>query len=145
MARTQLEELVKNLDSELVMDVVAKKMFDNFSMWQLESKRLALHSGGERGIGKMVKLFEDMEFVLGEVKKLVDACLTDDRHPGDHHKPTEELRVGEFMQSALSLHEGPWYLEQEEHIDEKFHKLLGIQASVLQKFILLTVLIVIEL
>ena len=41
MARTQLEELVKNLDAELVLDVVAKKMFDNFSLWQLESKKLS--------------------------------------------------------------------------------------------------------
>ena len=36
MARTQLEELVKNLDAELVLDVVSKKMFDNFSMWDLQ-------------------------------------------------------------------------------------------------------------
>ena len=41
MARTQLEELVKNLDAELVLDVVSKKMFDNFSLWQLESKKLS--------------------------------------------------------------------------------------------------------
>ena len=36
MARTQLEELVKNLDAELVLDVVSKKMFDNFSIWDLQ-------------------------------------------------------------------------------------------------------------
>ena len=46
MARTQLEELVKNLDAELVLDVVSKKMFDNFSLWQLESKKLSSMSPG---------------------------------------------------------------------------------------------------
>ena len=44
MARTQLEELVKNLDAELVLDVVSKKMFDNFSLWQLESKKISTMS-----------------------------------------------------------------------------------------------------
>ena len=46
MARTQLEELVKNLDAELVLDVVSKKMFDNFSLWQLESKKLSSMAPG---------------------------------------------------------------------------------------------------
>ena len=47
LARTQLEDLVKNLDAELVLDCVSKKMFDNFSMWDLQvnlcQKLLFLH------------------------------------------------------------------------------------------------------
>ena len=43
LARNQLEELVKNLDAELVLDVVSKKMFDNFSMWELQLKKMQLN------------------------------------------------------------------------------------------------------
>ena len=44
LARTQLEELVKNLDAELVLDCVSKKMFDNFSMWDLQLKKMQLNN-----------------------------------------------------------------------------------------------------
>ena len=39
LARNQLEDLVKNVDAELVLDVVGKKMFDNFSMWDIKIKK----------------------------------------------------------------------------------------------------------
>ncbi|TRY62872.1 hypothetical protein TCAL_15201 [Tigriopus californicus] len=90
MARTQLEELVKNLDAELVLDV----------------------------------MFEDMEKMLSEVKKIVDRCLIDTKLC-DRDMPF--VNFGECMQTALNVHEGPWYLEQPKHIPDEFHRLLGIQ------------------
>jgi len=47
---------VKNLDAELVLDVVSKKMFDNFSMWQLHLKKMAV--GKEKGLKVVDKLFQ---------------------------------------------------------------------------------------
>ena len=61
MARTQLEELVKNLDAELVLDVVSKKMFDNFSMWDLQMKKASKSS--DKGLKVLDNLFEDTEKV----------------------------------------------------------------------------------
>lgn len=74
LARTQLEELVKNLDAELVLDCVSKKMFDNFSMWDLQLKKMQLNK--EKGLKRLEVLLQDMESVLGELKKMVDNCLT---------------------------------------------------------------------
>lgn len=124
MARTQLEELVKNLDAELVLDVVSKKMFDNFSMWALESKKLS--NIQEKGLKRLTKLLDDMEVVMGELKKVVDSCITDTKL-ADNATP---LMLGEHLQAALNLHEGPWYLEQPKHIPEEYQKLLGVQSLV---------------
>ena len=128
MARTQLEELVKNLDAELVMDVVSKKMFDNFSMWQLEEKKISM--APEKGVGRLNTLFNDLEKMLSEVKKLLDHCLSDTKLCGENEK-VPNLLAGEFMQSALTIHEGPWYLEQSKHISQEYHKLLGIQPPIM--------------
>ena len=127
MARTQLEELVKNLDAELVLDVVGKKMFDNFSLWQLESKKMSLNE--DKAIGKLSKLFDDIEKMLTEVKKVVDNCLTDNNLCSDKKVPN--LTPGEYVQSAFTIHEGPWYLEHTKHIPEQYQKLLGIQAPIM--------------
>jgi hypothetical protein len=129
MARTQLEELVKNLDSELVMDVVSKKMFDNFSMWQLESKKISGMSPGVKGVGRLSKLLDDLEKMLGEVKRVVDNCVSDTKLCGENVK-VSTLMIGENMQQALNMHEGPWYLEQTNHIPGEYHKILGIQPSI---------------
>jgi hypothetical protein len=74
LARTQLEDLVKNLDAELVLDCVSKKMFDNFSMWDLQLKKMQLNK--EKGLKRLEVMLEDMENVLVELKKMVDNCLT---------------------------------------------------------------------
>ena len=74
MARIQLEELVKNLDAELVLDCVSKKMFDNFSMWDLQLKKMQLNK--EKGLKRLEVMLHDMENVLTELKKMVDNCLT---------------------------------------------------------------------
>lgn len=74
LARTQLEDLVKNLDAELVLDCVSKKMFDNFSMWDLQLKKMQLNK--EKGLKRLEVMLEDMENGLVELKKMVDNCLT---------------------------------------------------------------------
>ena len=74
LARTQLEDLVKNLDAELVLDCVSKKMFDNFSMGDLQLKKMQLNK--EKGLKRLEVMLEDMENGLVELKKMVDNCLT---------------------------------------------------------------------
>jgi len=126
MARSQLEELVKNLDAELVLDVVARKMFDSFSMWDLQSRKMSQLA--DKGVKRLIRLMADMEKMVAECKKLVDDCLTDARLFPEGHEPAADNVVlfGEYMQAALSVHEGPWYLEPPKHIPEKFHTLLDL-------------------
>ncbi len=128
MARTQLEELVKNLDAELVMDVVSKKMFDNFTMWQLQSKKIASLPASTKGVARLNRLLDDMDKMIGEAKRLVDNCLSDTKLCGDEKVAT--LSVRENMQAALGMHEGPWYLEQPNHVPDEYRKLLGMHSSV---------------
>ncbi len=125
MARTQLEELVKNLDAELVLEVAAKKMFDNFPMWELQRRKTLLQPGA--GVRRLTRLFEDLERMVGEARRLVDSCLTDAKLHGESD-PTAPpgISFGENVQNALGLHEGPWYMEPPKHIPEEFHKLLNI-------------------
>ena len=123
LARTQLEELVKNLDAELVLDCVSKKMFDNFNMWELQLKKMQLNKN--TGIKRVEIMLQDMEHVLVELKKMVDNCLT---HTKLCDKPAPSVTVGEHLQLALNSHDGPLYLEQPNHIPEEYHKYFGIQA-----------------
>ena len=123
MARTQLEELVKNLDAELVLDCVSKKMFDNFNMWELQLRKMQLNKN--TGIKRVEVMLQDMEHVLVELKKMVDKCLT---HTKLCDKPAPSVTVGEHLQLALNSHDGPLYLEQPNHIPEEYHKYFGIQA-----------------
>ncbi len=125
MARTQLEELVKNLDAELVLEVAAKKMFDNFPMWELQRRKTLLQPG--TGVRRLTRLFEDLERMVGEARRLVDSCLTDAKLHGESD-PTAPpgISFGENVQNALGLHEGPWYMEPPKHIPEEYHKLLNI-------------------
>ena len=125
LARTQLEDLVKNLDAELVLDCVSKKMFDNFSMWDLQVKKLSLSK--EKGVKRLEAMISDMETVLGEMKKLVDNCLT---HTKLCDKPANFVTLGEHLQLALNSHDGPLYLEQANHIPEEFHKYFGIEPLI---------------
>jgi len=84
---------VKNLDAELVLDVVSKKMFDNFSMWQLQMKKMSLSK--EKGLKVIDQLFQDTENVLAELKKLIDNCLTDTKLCDD---PCPSINMGEYLQ-----------------------------------------------
>ena len=125
LARTQLEELVKNLDAELVLDCVSKKMFDNFSMWDLQLKKMQLNK--EKGLKRLEILLKDMEDVTVELKKMVDNCLT---HTKLCDKPSPSVTIGEHLQLALNSHDGPLYLEQPNHIPEEYHKYFGIQPII---------------
>ena len=72
----------------------------------------------------MVKLFEDLESMLGSVKRVVDHCLTDAKlfdHSMNGSEPPGVI-FGEHMQGALGLHEGPWYMEPTKLIPEEFQK-----------------------
>ncbi len=84
---------MKNLDAELVLDVVSKKMFDNFSMWQLQMKKMSLSK--EKGLKVIDQLFQDTENVLAELKKLIDNCLTDTKLCDD---PCPSITMGEYLQ-----------------------------------------------
>ena len=84
---------VKNLDAELVLDVVSKKMFDNFSMWQLQMKKMSISK--DKGLKVIDRLFRDTENVLSEMKKLIDNCLTDTKLCDD---PCPSIAMGEFVQ-----------------------------------------------
>ena len=130
LARNQLEDLVKNLDAELVLDVVAKKMFDNFSMWDLQMKKASLSK--EKGLKVLEKLFSDTEKVLGELKKLVDNCLTDTKLT---EKACPSIQMGEYIQLALSGHDSPWYLEQANHVPSDYHDFFGIEPSVMASMV----------
>ena len=88
---------VKNLDAELVLDVVAKKMFDNFSMWQLQLKKMSQCK--EKGLKVIDQLFQDTENVLAELKKLIDNCLTDTKLCDD---PCPSINMGEYLQVHLT-------------------------------------------
>ncbi len=88
---------VKNLDAELVLDIVSKKMFDNFSMWQLQLKKMSLSK--DKGLKVIDRLFSDTETVLSEMKKLVDNCLTDTKLCDD---PCPSVTMGEFVQVKLT-------------------------------------------
>ena len=125
LARTQLEELVKNLDAELVLDCVSKKMFDNFSMWDLQLKKMQLNK--EKGLKRLEVMLKDMENVMVELKKMVDNCLT---HTKLCDKPSPSVTVGEHLQLALNSHDGEMYLEQPNHIPEEYHKYFGIQPII---------------
>ncbi|CAB4056923.1 unnamed protein product [Lepeophtheirus salmonis] len=103
MARNQLEDLVKYLDAELVLDVVSKKMFDNFSLWELVAKKMS--SSGRKGI-----------------PLLFDHCFTATKLG---EKKTALTVNGELIQAALNVSEGPWYLEEPDHIPSEFHRILG--------------------
>ena len=92
LARTQLEELVKNLDAELVLDCVSKKMFDNFSMWELQLKKMQLNK--TTGMKRMEVMLQDMENVLVELKKMVDNCLT---HTKLCDKPAPSVTLGKKL------------------------------------------------
>ena len=126
LARTQLEELVKNLDAELVLDVVSKKMFDNFSIWDLQMKKASLSS--EKGLKVLEKLFNDTEKVLSELKHIVDRCLTI-TNLSDKESPS--VQFPELLQLALSGHDGPHYLEQPNHIPQEYHNFFGIESTVM--------------
>ena len=89
---------VKNLDAELVLDVVSKKMFDNFSMWQLQLKKMSLSK--EKGLKVIDRLFQDTENVLTELKKMVDNVLTDTKLCDD---PCPSVSMGEYLQVALTF------------------------------------------
>ena len=130
LARNQLEDLVKNLDAELVLDVVAKKMFDNFSMWDLQMKKASLSNA--KGLNVLEKLFSDTEKVLGELKKLVDNCLTDTKLSD---KPCPSIHMGEYVQLALSGHDSPWYLEQSNHVPTEYHSFFGIEPAVMSSMV----------
>ena len=69
-----------------------------------------------------------MDRLLGEVKKLVDNSLCDMKLCADDKAP--KVMLGENVQTALNMHEGPWYMEQPKHVPGEFHKILGIQPSV---------------
>ena len=92
LARTQLEDLVKNLDAELVLDCVSKKMFDNFSMWDLQLKKMQLNK--EKGLKRLEVMLEDMENILVELKKMVDNCLT---HTKLCDTPAPSVTLGEAL------------------------------------------------
>ena len=130
LARTQLEDLVKNLDAELVLDVVSKKMFDNFSMWDLQLKKASLSN--QKGLKVLEKLFEDTERVLSELKRLVDNCLTDTKLSD---KSSPSLQMGEHLQLALSGHDGPWYLEQPNHLPQEYHGFFGVESAVMASMV----------
>ena len=125
LARNQLEELVKNLDAELVLDVVSKKMFDNFSMWELQLRKMQLNKGS--GLNRLEVMLKDMENVMVELKKMVDNCLT---HTKLCDKPAPSVTIGEHLQLALNSHDGHLYLEQPNHIPEEYHKYFGIQPMI---------------
>jgi hypothetical protein len=125
LARTQLEDLVKNLDAELVLDCVSKKMFDNFSMWDLQLKKMQLNK--QTGLKRLEIMLSDMETILIELKKMVDNCLT---HTKLCDKPAPSVTLGEHLQLALNSHDGQMYLEQANHIPEEFHKYFGIQPII---------------
>ncbi len=125
LARTQLEELVKNLDAELVLDCVSKKMFDNFSMWDLQLKKMQLNK--EKGLKRLEVMLKDMENVLSELKKMVDNCLT---HTKLCDNPGPSVTLGEHLQLALNSHDGPMFLEQANHVPEEYHKYFGIQPII---------------
>jgi hypothetical protein len=98
---------VKNLDAELVLDVVSKKMFDNFSMWQLQLKKMSLSR--DKGLKVIDRLFQDTDNVLSELKKLVDNCLTDTKLCDD---PCPSINMGEYLQVTkrkknVSVTKGP--------------------------------------
>ena len=84
---------VKNLDAELVLDVVSKKMFDNFSMWELQLKKMS--QSKDKGVKVIDRLFQDTEKVLAEMKKLVDNCLTDTKLCDE---PCLSVVMGEYLQ-----------------------------------------------
>ena len=96
LARTQLEDLVKNLDAELVLDCVSKKMFDNFSMWDLQLKKMQLNK--EKGLKRLEVMLEDMENVLVELKKMVDNCLT---HTKLCDNPPPSVTLGKIFFSSF--------------------------------------------
>ena len=109
LARTQLEDLVKNLDAELVLDCVSKKMFDNFSMWDLQLKKMQLNK--EKGMKRLEVMLDDMENVLVELKKMVDNCLTHTKLC-DTPAPSVTLGMDKGYQNSLLMtqtlaHPGP--------------------------------------
>uniref|UniRef100_A0A0K2TK47 Putative LOC100900174 [Metaseiulus occidentalis] n=1 Tax=Lepeophtheirus salmonis TaxID=72036 RepID=A0A0K2TK47_LEPSM len=120
MARNQLEDLVKYLDAELVLDVVSKKMFDNFSLWELVAKKMS--SSGRKGIPLVDTFLSEIESFLVQIKKLFDHCFTATKLG---EKKTALTVNGELIQAALNVSEGPWYLEEPDHIPSEFHRILG--------------------
>ena len=100
LARTQLEDLVKNLDAELVLDCVSKKMFDNFSMWDLQLKKMQLNK--EKGMKRLEVMLDDMENVLVELKKMVDNCLTHTKLC-DTPAPSVTLGMDKGYQNSLLM------------------------------------------
>ena len=73
-------------------------------------------------------MLDDVDRLLGEVKRLVENSLCDMKLCADDKAP--KVMLGENVQTALSMHEGPWYMEQPKHVPGEFHKILGIQPSV---------------
>ena len=71
---------------------------------------------------------DDVDRLLGEVKRLVDNSLCDMKLCPDDKAP--KVMLGENVQTALNMHEGPWYMEQPKHVPPEFHRILGIQPSV---------------
>ena len=123
LARTQLEDLVKNLDAELVLDCVSKKMFDNFSMWDLQLKKMQLNK--EKGLKRLEVMLEDMENVLVELKKMVDNCLTHTKLC-DNPPPSVTLGKNLFLLSLIQI----W-----RKFDKIFYKILESKNAWIQTWI----------
>ena len=71
---------------------------------------------------------DDVDRLLGEVNRLVDNSLCDMKLCADDK--AHKVLLGENVQAALNMHEGPWYMEQPKHVPPEFHRILGIQPSV---------------
>ena len=101
LARTQLEELVKNLDAELVLDVVSKKMFDTFPMTELQRRKALLQPGA--GVRRLRGMFEDLERMVSEARRLVEGCLTDAKLYGEgaSAQQMEGILFGDNVQVRL--------------------------------------------
>ena len=71
-------------------------MFDNFSMWDLQLKKMQLNK--EKGLKRLEVMLEDMEKVLVELKKMVDNCLT---HTKLCDTPAPSVTLGETIISSF--------------------------------------------
>ena len=75
------ETWVKETDASTILNLVAPKLFDSFTLWELLGKKVAIKQLGTPEI--LASIFADIQALVMDLKNMVDQCLNNVRINSD--------------------------------------------------------------